>query len=100
MGFFVFFSLPSKAIELGQEMPSFRVSTGDDQVLEKPDLLGSINVIFYEDRWSVKINSSLKYALEDLVETDRKRYQDIRLVQIVDASSANIFTGTIWKQML
>ncbi|MGQ9622028.1 MAG: hypothetical protein ACUVTO_01035 [Candidatus Caldatribacteriaceae bacterium] len=95
-----FLSPMAVALGLGEENPSFRVVTGDGITLEKLDLLGSVGVIFYEDRQSVEINSSLKYALGNLVESNRDRYGVVRFVQIVDASSANFLTRTIWKRML
>jgi len=96
----IFLSPVALALGLGEEIPSFRVVAGDGTALGKLDLLGNVSVIFYEDRQSVEINSSLKYALGNLVESDRDRYGAVRFVQIVDASSANFLTRTIWKRML
>jgi|GEM_PF-6056313 len=101
---FLCFSLAS-ALELGQEVSDFQVFTADRNPRDrerfgKEDLFGVINVVFYEDRWTVQTNASLKYDLDDLVENDSDRYDDVRLVQIIDTSSANIFTGTIYRRNL
>ncbi len=76
------------ALSLGEEIPSFQVVTGDGTALEKFNLLDHVSVIFCEDQQSMEINSSLKYALGDVVESNKDRCRIVRFVQIADASSA------------
>lgn len=91
------------ALEVGDTVPAFTVifpgDTGD-AILTEEDLRGKVTVLFYDTRHTAPTNNDLKYAIRDFRETHPSGLVPLEVVQIIDASSANIFTRTIWKRKI
>ncbi len=90
------------AIEPGNPVPAFTVvfpGEDGDHLFTERDLPGTITVLFYESRHTASETVDLKHAIRDFQETSFSR-PVLRIVQVIDASSANVLTRTIWKRKI
>ncbi|WP_438315309.1 TlpA family protein disulfide reductase [Candidatus Caldatribacterium sp. SIUC1] len=94
------FVIPAWSLEIGSVVPSFTVVSPDGELLGREQLLGKLSVIFYDIRFTASSNNDLKYALADLRNAHPLLLEDLQVFQIVDASSANFFTRSIWKRKI
>ncbi|MCS7241187.1 MAG: hypothetical protein N2205_02255 [Candidatus Caldatribacterium sp.] len=106
-GLFLLFALlnpsPSGAIAPGDTIPPFTVvfpGKDGDKLLTANDLLGYVTVLFYDTRHTAPTNNDLKYAIRDFQKANLPVSASLMVVQIIDASSANVFTRTIWKRKI
>lgn len=90
-------------LQVGDTVPAFTVvfpgDTGNEILTEK-DLYGKVTVLFYDTRHTAPINNDLKYAIQEFQEAHSFSLFPLEIVQVIDASSANIFTRTIWKRKI
>lgn len=100
LALFVLLGAPVLALEVGSAIPSFTVTSPDGETLSSSDLLGKLSVVFYDTRHTASWNNELKYAIKDLRQAHLPLLGNLRVIQIIDASSANVFTRTIWKRKL
>ncbi|MEN3185284.1 MAG: YtfJ family protein [Atribacterota bacterium] len=96
----LFLTLPLWAINMGNTIPPFEVLSQDEEPLTEKDLLGKITVLFYDNRRTAAVNNDLKYEISDFREQNLPLLENLQVVQVVDASSANFLTRTIWKRKL
>ncbi|MBC7217151.1 MAG: hypothetical protein H5U36_03055, partial [Candidatus Caldatribacterium sp.] len=97
---FGFLSAFAFALEVGDPIPSFTVTSPRGETLSSLDLLGRLSVVFYDTRHTASWNTDLKYAIEDFRQAHLPLLESLQVVQIIDASSANAFTRAIWKRKL
>jgi alkyl hydroperoxide reductase subunit AhpC len=94
------FTISARSLEIGSAVPSFTVVSPEGEPLGREQLLGKLSVIFYDTRFTASSNNDLKYALVDFRNTHPSLFEDLQILQIIDASSANFFTRTIWKRKI
>lgn len=91
------------ALRVGDTIPAFTVifpGEREDEILTEKDLYGKVTVLFYDSRHTAPTNNDLKYAIQDFQKAHPPDPAPLEIVQIIDASSANIFTRTIWKRKI
>jgi len=94
------FTISARSLEIESAVPSFTVVSPEGEPLGREQLLGKLSVIFYDTRFTASSNNDLKYALVDFRNTHPSLFEDLQILQIIDASSANFFTRTIWKRKI
>jgi len=57
-------------------------------------------VIFYDTRHTASWNNDLKHAIGEFRENHLPLLENLEVIQIIDASSANLLTRGIWKRKL
>ncbi len=93
-------TIPAWSLEIGSMVPSFTVVSPEGEPLSREQLLGKLSVIFYDTRFTASSNNDLKYALADFRNAHPSLSKNLQILQIIDASSANFFTRTIWKRKI
>ncbi len=97
---FSMFVFPLFASEIGETIPPFTVTAATGEELSAEDLLGSISVIFYDTRHTAHLNNHLKHHLASYRDEHLPLLEKMHIIQIIDASSANFLTRSIWKRKL
>ncbi|MEN3203059.1 MAG: YtfJ family protein [Atribacterota bacterium] len=95
-----FVALPLWAVNVGNTVPPFLVLSQDEEPLTEKDLLGKITVLFYDTRRTAAMNNDCKYEINDFRTAHLPLLENLQVVQVIDASSANFLTRTIWKRKL
>lgn len=95
-----FMASPLWAVNVGDTIPPFSVFSQNGEPLTEKDLLGKITVLFYDTRHTAAVNNDLKYEINDFRATHLPLLENLQVVQVIDASSANFLTRTIWKRKL
>ncbi len=88
------------AMEVGNAVPAFTVTSQDGKPLTQEDLLGKVSVLFYDTRHTASVNNDLKYEIGDFREANLPLLENLQVIQVIDASSANFLTRTIWRRKL
>ncbi|NSW75428.1 MAG: redoxin domain-containing protein [Candidatus Atribacteria bacterium] len=97
----IFLLTPSLwALHVDTTVPPFQVFSQDGEPLTEQDLRGKITVLFYDTRRTAAVNNDLKYEISDFRETNLPFLENLQVVQIIDASSANFLTRAIWRRKL
>lgn len=97
----IFLLTPSLwALHVGSTVPPFQVFSHNGEPLTHKDLLGKITVLFYDTRRTAAVNNDLKYEIRDFREANLPLLENLQVVQIIDASSANFLTRAIWRRKL
>jgi len=94
------FSLAADSLQIGDKAPSFFIESADGKKLNLEMIIGNLSLIFYEDRSVVEKNNDIKYHLSQFRDNNLSLLHNFQIVQVVDASSANFLTKTIWKRKL
>ena len=99
--FFVLFLVtPAFPLEKGDVIPPFTVLSHQEEPFTEENLLGKLSVVFYDNRRTAPKNNDLKYAIGDFREKHLPLLENLEVIQIIDASSANFLTRSIWKRKL
>ncbi|MCX7667935.1 MAG: hypothetical protein N2Z84_03285 [Atribacterota bacterium] len=96
----LFFLSPLWALSTGEAIKPFEVISQENRLLTEKDLWGKITVLFYDTRHTASVNNTLKYEIKDFREANLPLLENLQVVQVIDASSANFLTRTIWKRKL
>lgn len=96
-----FFSFPPlSASGTPKEAPPFLVVSAYGETLTLEDLRGKITVLFYDTRYTTETNNNLKYDIDAFRKDHLPALSNLEVIQVIDASSANFLTKTIWKRKL
>ncbi|NLJ50303.1 MAG: hypothetical protein GX428_12080 [Candidatus Atribacteria bacterium] len=103
--FFIFvsillFSFTAGSLQIGAEAPPFFIESADGKKMNLEMIYGNLSLIFYEDRSAVEKNNDIKHQLSQIRDNNLSLLQNFQIIQVVDASSANFLTKTIWKRKL
>ena len=99
--FFVLFLVtPAFSLEKGDIVPPFTVLSHEGEPFTEENLLGKLSVVFYDTRHTASWNNDLKYAIGEFREKHLPLLANLEVIQIIDASSANFLTRSIWKRKL
>ena len=93
-------TLAARSWQIGEKAPPFFIESADGKKLNLEIIYGNLSLIFYEDRSAVEKNNDIKHQLSQFRENNLSLLQNFQIIQVVDASSANFLTKTIWKRKL
>ena len=86
--------------QVGEEAPPCFIESADGKKLYLEMIHGTLSLIFYEDRSAVEKNNDIKHQLSQFRDNNLSLLRNFQIVQVIDASSANFLTKTIWKRKL
>lgn len=93
-------SLSLRAIDVKNTVPPFQVLSQDGEPPIEQDLRDKITILFYDTRHTVPVNNDLKYEINDFRKANLPLLENLQVIQVIDASSANFLTRIIWKRKL